>query len=672
MGHIPLLDELAAIAALGVIVTVVLARFQLPAVAGLLLAGAIAGPAGFKLVTSLEAIDVLAELGVVMLLFTIGPEFSLSRLTEVFRQVAVGGLLQVGLTTVVVLGASVAAGLSPGQGLFFGFVFALSSTAIVLRALTERRELDAPHGRFIVGTLIFQDLCVVPMVLVVPLLGSSAGTGNGVVSIGLALLKAAAVVVLVIVLARVVVPRALAQVDRSKSREVFLLAVLALCMGTAWVTSQAGLSLALGAFLGGMAVADTEYGHRAMGDMRPLRDTFMSLFFVSLGMLFDVRVVLERPLLVALLTGGFVFGKGLLATVSALVMRFPARVAWLAGVGLAQFGEFGFVLAQLGRQSHVVDAAALAPVMSAGILSMFFTPLLVRAAPHVTAGERLLAPLAKLLKTRSIDELDDAGAKEPPSGHVVIVGYGLTGRVLAEALGACGLKCVALELNADTVRAAREKGVEVYYGDATSPEALHHAHLETARALVLVMNDPSAAQRVIDTAKQVAPSVPILLRTRYLAEKPGLLAQGATDVVAEEVEGAVELLVRLLRWLQLPRNLIEQQVRQTRDATQTSERKLTIPRRTLGEMEALADLKLESFALGEGAPGVGQSAVSLNLRKQTGALMIALKRGATLVEQPDPTQPFQVGDVLFLVGSGAAIRAASALLHVPPRATSEA
>jgi CPA2 family monovalent cation:H+ antiporter-2 len=253
---------------------------------------------------------------------------------------------------------------------------------------------------------------------------------------------------------------------------------------------------------------------------------------------------------------------------------------------------------------------------------------------------------------------------------VVIVGHGVTGRVLAEALAACGLKSIGLELNADTVREARAKGVSVYYGDATSAEALHHAHLENARALVLVINDPSAAQRVIDTAKQVAPHVPILLRTRYLAEKPMLLGLGATDVVAEEVEGAVELLVRLLRWLQLPRNVIEQRVRETRDSTQTSERKLTIPRRTLGEMEALADLKLESFALPEGAPGVGQSAVSLNLRKQTGALIIALKRGATLVEQPDPTQPFQAGDVLFLVGSGAAIRAASAVLQPAPRVTS--
>jgi CPA2 family monovalent cation:H+ antiporter-2 len=668
MGHIPLLNELAAIAGLGVLVTILLARLRLPAVAGLLLAGALAGPAAFGLVTSIDAISVLAELGVVLLLFTIGLEFSLSRLREVFRQVALGGALQVGLTTAVVFGAGVALGQPPGRALFFGFVFALSSTAIVLRALTERRELDAPHGRFIVGTLIFQDLCVVPMVLIVPLLGPGASAGSAMVAIGLALLKAVAVVVTIVVLARFIVPWGLGHVDRSRSREAFLLAVLGLCMGTAWLTSQAGLSLALGAFLGGMAVADTEYGHRAMGDVLPLRDAFVSIFFVSLGMLFDIRTVVTQPWAVAGLTVAFVFGKGLVATCAAMVMRFPVRVAWLAGVGLAQFGEFGFVLAELGRHSNVVDAAMLAPVMAAGILSMFLTPLLVRGAPHISAGEKLLAPLAKLLKARSIEEIDALPAAELPEKHVVIVGYGVTGRLLAQALNACGVESIALELNADTVRVAREGGATVYYGDATSAEALSHAHLERARALVLVMNDPSAAQRVLATAKRVAPNVPILLRTHYLAEKSVLLARGATDVVAEEVEGAVELVVRLLRWMQVPRNVIEERVREAREATQTSERKLTIPRRTLGEMQVLADLKLESLTLPVASPAVGRSAVEMDLRRKTGALVIAVQRGAALLEQPDPNEAFASGDVLFLVGRGEAITAALQVLAPAPRA----
>ena len=662
MGHIPLLEELAAIAALGVLVTLVLSRLQLPAVAGLLLAGALAGPSAFGLVTSMDAISVLAELGVVLLLFTIGLEFSLSRLRDIFKQVALGGVLQVGLTTLAIALGAMALGQPAGRSVFYGFVFALSSTAIVLRALTERRELDAPHGRFIVGTLIFQDLCVVPMVLIVPLLAPGGSMGSAASGIALALGKAVAVVVAVIVVARLVVPVVFRWVDRARSREVFLLAVLGLCMGTAWLTSLAGLSLALGAFLGGMAVADTEFGHRAMGDVMPLRDAFVSVFFVSLGMLFDAHVVLAQPLLVAGLTVAFIFGKGLLATLSAVVMRFPVRVAWLAGVGLAQFGEFGFVLAQLGRQSGVVDAEGLAPVLAAGILSMFVTPLMVRAAPHVTAGEKLLSPLVKLLGARSIEEVDDTPGAETPSGHVVLVGFGVSGQLIAKALESCGVKYIALELNADTVRSARAQGATIYYGDATSPEALEHAHLGQARALVLVMNDPSAVQRVVATAARVAPKVPVLLRSRYLKEKAGLLALGAQDVVAEEVEGGIEMLVRVLRWLETPRNVIEKRLREARDATQTSERKITVPRRTFGEMQALADMKLERVSIEAGSPGDGHSAVELDVRKRTGALVIAVQRGAAVLEQPDPHAPFQQGDIVFLAGTGEAIRKATELL----------
>ncbi len=661
MGHIPLLDELAVIAALGVLVTVILSRLRLPTVAGLLFSGALLGPYGFQLVRSIHSIEILAEVGVVLLLFTIGLEFSLARLRSIFRQVALGGIIQVGLTTAAVAFVASSLGQPGRRSIFYGFVFALSSTAIVLRALAERRELDAPHGRFIVGTLIFQDLCVVPMVLVVPMLGANAQGGGMALGIGLALGKAALVVVLTILVARLVVPRALRWVAASRSREVFLLAVLALCVGTAWLTAQAGLSLALGAFLGGMIVADTEYGHRAMGDMLPLRDAFVSVFFVSLGMLFDPRVVLQKPLLVALLLFGFLVGKGFLATIAAMAMRFPARVAWLAGVGLAQFGEFGFVLARLGESTGVIDAEATRPLLAAGIASMFLTPVVVRVAPHLSAGERLLAPLERLIGVRSIDEADEAEA-HTLSGHVVIVGYGVAGKLAARALTACNVRHVVLELNAETVRAARAAREPVYYGDATSEEALGHAHIDKARALLLLMNDPQAAQRVVDTAKRLSPGLPILMRSHYLLEKQPLIDMGATDVVAEEVEGGVEILARLLRWLDMPRNIIDERIHEARATTQTTERRQTVPRRMLGEHEGLSDLKIESALVTEASPSVGRSAVDMAVRKKTGALIVAVRRGGKLLEQPDPHAPFEPGDIVYLAGTTNGVEEAVELL----------
>jgi len=659
MSHVQVVRELAIVAVLAVVVTVVLSRLRLPTVAGLLSAGAIAGPHGFRLSRSIDAIETLAEVGVVLLLFTIGLEFSLGRIRRILAQVALGGAVQVGSTVLIATGIVVALGQPLGLGILFGFLASLSSTAIVLRALAERRELEAPHGRFIVGTLIFQDLCVVPMAIVVPLLGTPSHPAAALASVFFALGKAGVLVLATIALARFVVPRLLRWVDASRSREVFLLAIVAMCIGTAWLTSLFGVSLALGAFLGGLVVADTEYGHRAMGDILPLRDTLVSFFFVSLGMLFDPRVMAREPVAVLAWLVGFVVAKGLIATVSALVMQFPARVAWLAGVGLAQFGEFGFVLAQLAEGSGLVDRETLQPVLTAGIASMFITPLLIRAAPHFTAGERLLAPLERLIGVRSIDEPD---AKPFAQDHVVIVGYGLAGRLTAGALGACSVPFVVLELNAEVVRAARSAGVPVYYGDATSAEALHHAHIGGARALVLLMNDPAALHRVVDTAKRIAPHVPILLRTRYLVDKDTLLAMGVREVVAEEVEGGVEIIARLLRWLETPRNVIDARIQEIRTGVQRSRRKQTLPRRFFAEHGPLREMKVESFLVRSGTIAAGCSAVDLELRSKTGALVVGLQRGDHLLDDLDPAAPFEIGDIVYLAGTSESIRAACTLL----------
>jgi monovalent cation:H+ antiporter-2, CPA2 family len=660
MGHIPLLDELAVIACVGVFVTVVLAWLRLPTVAGLLAAGAILGPNGLRLLRSVETIEQLAEVGVVLLLFTIGLEFSLSRLSHIWRQVVAGGSIQVGLT----IGAAMLVGSLLHQplesSLFYGFVFAMSSTAIVLRALTERREIDAPHGRFVVGALIFQDLCVVPMVLIVPLLGPGAHTGGAVTGIGIALGKAAFVVVGIVLVARLIVPRIFGWVTAVRSREVFLLAVIGICTSTAWLTAQAGLSLALGAFLGGMVVADTEYGHRAMGDMLPLRDLFTSIFFVSLGMLFDARSMVEQPLLVLGLLAGFLLAKGALATLAALAMGFPARVAWLAGVGLAQFGEFGFVLARLGRASDLVSDADIRTLLAAGVLSMFFTPLLVRVAPHIAAGERLLRPLERLLGARGVDECTPEDQKL--EGHVLVVGFGVAGRLVARALQACEQPYLVLELNAETVRKSRASGEPVYYGDAASVEALEHAGISRARALVLLMNDPQATIRVIEATRRAAPDVAVFVRSHFLAERANLLSLGATDVITEEVEAGMEVLAQVLRRLAVPRNVIEEQVAQARASTQMSVRPTSLPRRTLGVAEDLADLKIESVLLRNESYAVGRALAELALQSRTRALIVAVKRDGKLLDHLEPSDALRAGDIAFLVGSSRAVARAVFLL----------
>ena len=548
-----LLGELAVIGALAVVAAVGLRRIRVPATIGFLLVGSVAGPNALGLVGNTDDITEIAEVGVILLLFAIGLEFSLSRLRFIWRAVAVGGSIQVGATTAIAIIVLTGAGVSAERATIFGFVVALSSTVVVLRVLQARGELEAPHGRFTVGALIFQDLLVVPLTLLVPVLAGHEGSAVAV-EIGWALLRALLAVAAVLFVARALVPRLFATVDATRTREVFLLAVLSIALGFAWLMSEIGLSFALGAFLTGMLLADTDYGHRAITDVIPLRETFTSIFFVSLGMLVDWDVVLDDPVLLALIVAGLVPGKAVIATLAALAMRYPARAALRAGVYLAQFGEFGFVLLTLAASEGLLGPADVRLLVTAGVFSMVLSRLAMSLAGEMHAGEALLRPLERLLRVRGIDEPrpEDAAL----SGHVLVVGYGVAGGLVTRSLRSIGPPYVVLELDAQRVRDAREHGAPVYYGDITSREVIGHARVEAARALILLINDPAAVRRAIAAVREACPEVPILVRTHYVGDRDDLLRLGATEVVCEELEGGTEISGHLLRTLGVDRPAI--------------------------------------------------------------------------------------------------------------------
>lgn len=643
-----LLEEITLIATISVLVTLILGRLKLPVIAGLVLSGALVGPKGFSLAHDPEAIEIIAEVGVVFLLFTIGLEFSLSRLRHIFRQVALGGLLQVSVTAAVTTGISLSLGCTLPESITYGFVFALSSTALVLRTLSERNELDAPHGRFIVGTLIFQDLCIVPMVLIIPLLSQGLDNPETWKALGMAMGKAILMVVILFACSRKIVPWLFRAVDASRSNEVFILTVLCLCIGTAYLTSLTGLSLALGAFLAGMIVADTDFRHRAMGDILPLRDVFVSFFFVSLGMFFDFEVMMEKPGQVIWLLLAFLGGKGVLAILAASFMRFPPRAAWLAGVGLAQFGEFGFVILQLATREGVVSGEAVGPLLNAGILSMFLTPLLVYKAPHFTAGERALDPLAKLLRARSAEELEERTVGH--SDHVVIIGYGLAGQFLTSSLRELKIEVVALEMNSDNVRHGKELGDPVYYADATSEEALGHAHVESCRAVVIMINDHQATERVLATIDRLEVEVPVFVRTQFMRGSNALAHGGKNEVVACEVEGGLEVLSRVLRKLEIPRNLIVREIDRARQKTMSSDRDFSSDPLPLDEHTELRKLKVETLCLLPGSPAIGKTARELDLAEKTGVLVVAIGRGEKLLAHRLAEIRLEENDVIYCIG----------------------
>lgn len=651
--HLQFLADLAVIFLTAIAVVAALGRVGVPPVVGFLLAGVMVGPGGLKLVADPHQVQVLAEVGVALLLFTIGLEFSIARLGRIARYVVVGGGLQVLLTVLAAaLGAAVT-GHSLGVGLFWGYLAALSSTAIVLRALADREETAAPHGRFIIGVLIFQDLCIVPMMLTLPMLaGTAGGPGEVLWTLG----KAVAVVLAALIVARRGVPALLERVAATQRRELFLLAVLSIAIVVAGLTASTGLSLSLGAFLAGVVIADTDFVHQASNDVGPFRDTFASLFFVSIGMLFDPAVIAASPGPVVLVFTLLVLGKFVLATLAAMFMRFPARVAVTAGVGLAQVGEFSFVLLGAGKPLGLIDDAGADIFLAASVLSMIVAPLAVAASPRIAAGARLLRPLERLLKVR---EPTDAPEPAPAafSGHVIVAGLGAGGRFLLQSLRAARVPYVGVDLDPESIVEAREAGHPVRYGDIASPEVLDQVvEAGRARLLLLLLSDVEAARRAAAVSRRLHPDLPVILRVHRSREIVGDVS--GAEVVAEDYETSVEIAERALRRLGAPGDAVRAAIAASRAARDEAGRPI------VGAPALVGALALDSFAVVPGGRLAGSTVASCGLRQETGATIVAVARGGDVVTNPGPAYLLAPGDRVFVIGTYAQIERA-AVWHLP-------
>jgi CPA2 family monovalent cation:H+ antiporter-2 len=542
-GH-RLLFELFLLLAAGLVVSGILKRLGIPVIAGLLLAGVLIGPGGLRLVRGVEEVDRLSEVGVVLLLFGIGLELSLEKLGRLWRPILLGGTLQMGVTAASGALLAKALGQSLPQAVFAGFAVAISSTAVALRALQTRGEVDAPHGRLSLGILVFQDLAVVPIMLALPLLAGSGVTAAR--SAGL-LFKALALLVLAVLGARILVPRLMAFVARTRERELFTLAVLCVCLGTAWAASSAGVSLPLGAFLGGLVVAGTAFRHQAAAEVIPFREALTAVFFVSVGMSLDLQRLLGDARPVGLLLLALLFGKFVLMVAVGAFLRLPIRVAVLSGAALCQVGEFSFVLMRAARGTLLLDPLFDTRLTAAAVLSMALTPLLLAAAPHLAGVLGRLFPSGRTGQTAG----EETGLPEELQGHVVVAGYGLAGRALASALKGCDQPRVVVDLGLDNVRRAEEDGHPALFGDATLPEVLHRLGIRRARELVLLLNDPEATRRAVKAARREAPALFILARAPYVLDVEPLKAAGADEVVTGEAEAAAAVAERVLTRLRV-------------------------------------------------------------------------------------------------------------------------
>ena len=648
MNHdLLLLEDILILLLASLPIAFVCKRLRLPVIVGFIITGIVIGPSGLGLIKDAKAVESLAEIGVVLLLFTVGLELSLRRVLEMKRLVLLGGGLQVVLTTAMVTGAAYWLGRPINQAIFFGFLLALSSTAIVLKSYVDRAEIDSPHGRAGVGILLFQDLCLVPMMLLAPILGGREGSSAAGVAITLA--TAFGAIAAIVIAARVVVPRALHQIIRLRSPEVFVLFIVLVSLGTSWITAQFGLSLALGAFIAGLVLSESEYSHQIVADILPFRDVFNSIFFMSIGMLLSLSFLWSNPLAVLTLCVAVILAKALLTLASVRLLGYSLRVSTMAAVGIAQVGEFSFILAKVGIDQQLLSGDDYQRFLAVAIISMIATPFLIGAAPRIGYGvQSLLSPDSAL--EPSMMGFSPKG--EELVGHVIVIGYGLNGRNLSRVLRRVGISYVVLELNAELVASASNAGEPVRYGDSTRREVLHSLNLERARILVLAISDPIAARRTVAVAREMNPHIHIIVRTRYMSELSDLYKLGADQVIPEEFETSIEIFSRVLREFGIARQTIHLQVEEIRREGYQMLRLPSAPVVELGDIAgALGAASTETLVIGRSDRAAGKTLAELDLRRTTGATVVAVVRGSQTEINPGAEFRLDAEDIVVLLGS---------------------
>lgn len=556
------LQPVLILLAIAVLAVVIFRQLRLPPMLGYLLAGVIIGPHALGWIPDDEETRYLAEFGVVFLMFSIGLEFSLPKLVTMKRIVFGFGTAQVFFTILFVMAVAWVLGLDWRVGLALGFALSMSSTAIVIKMLAERLELNSDHGRQIIGVLLFQDLAVVPFLIIIPVLGSAVDGGDidYTVVFAIALLKAMAVLSLILFFGQRLMRPWFQMVARQRSSELFVLNVLLITLGLAWLTEIAGLSLALGAFLAGMLISETEFRYQVEDDIKPFRDILLGLFFITIGMLLDIHVVIESFLWVAVILIALIVLKVILITGLSRLFGANSTVAAKTGMNLAQGGEFGFVLLAQAGAIGLVENAILQPVLAAMVLSMFIAPFIIehseRMAQHFYSNEWM---------HRAMQITNIVAQTMVEDDHVIICGYGRSGQNISRLLEKESISFIALDLDPQRIHDATNAGESVVYGDAARREVLIAAGLLRAKVLIVSYTDTVSALKILSHVQAVRPDLPVVVRTHDDSDIDLLKEAGATEVVAEIMEGSLMMVSHALMFLDVPSSQILRCLRQTRE-----------------------------------------------------------------------------------------------------------
>jgi len=649
-----LLANVDVILGFAIFILTIFYRFQVPPVLGFLVTGILIGPSGLGILNGGESV-LNADLGIIFLLFTIGVDLSLKELWKMKKDLILGGTLQIILTTAVVFIICSAIGFSPATSTFLGFLISLSSTAIVLKVLQEKNEVYTPHGKTSLAILIFQDLAIVPLILITPLLAGSSVSFEG--SLSTIFIKGSLIILVFILSAKFLVPRIFYYVGRTGSKELFLVSVVFICLSAAIFTSSIGLSLALGAFLAGIIISGSQYSQQAMGNIIPLRDMFMSFFFVSVGMLLNIGYLRDNLLVIVIAAIVLITLKSIVCAATTFLLGRPLRTTILAGLALSQVGEFSFVLSRLGLEYSLLTDEIYQTFLAVSIITMGVTPFVINAsykpADFIVKMASGTAFGMKLVKGFYSESLDEENTEPEMKDHLIVVGFGFSGKTISAAAKAAGIPYIIVETNPDIVKEEKMKGERIYYGDATFGAVLEHAGIKNARVLITGISDAAATRKIVQIAKELNPNVCIIAKVRDLQEMKHLNALGADEIIPEEYETSVEIFVRLLEKYLVPQESIDKLVNDVRANGYRMLRKLSV------------DTGIDSgFSIKDGLPGIdiqvvkvgrssnfdGKTLADLQFRKKHGVTVLSVRRGSDLIYTPEGNFQLKAKDACILLG----------------------
>lgn len=655
-----LLTDFDIIIGLSIFILLIFYRLGIPMVVGFLLTGIIVGPHGIGVVSSVEEVELVADIGVILLLFTIGAELSLKDLWEIKRSVLIGGPLQVILTIIATYFFAVKMGINNASAFFLGFLISSSSTAIILKQLQARSELYTPHGRISLGILIFQDIIIVPMMLLTPVLAGSVTQFTG--SITYLVLKAISIVGLVLLSARLLIPKLLYQITKTRNRELFLLSIIFIGLSIAWITANVGISLAFGAFLAGLIISESDYSHQALGNLMPFKDLFMSIFFVSIGMLLDIDHVFNNFTWLVLVALMVIILKSIISSAVTSILGFPLKTAIFVGVLLGQVGEFSFVLSKVGLDFGLLDMNTYQSFLAISIITMGTTSTLIQLSPQI-ADVVLKAPLPMKLKNGYTANVY-SNKEEELQDHAIIVGYGFNGKTISNATKASDIPYIILEMNPETVKNEKAKGENIIFGDASQASILEHVNIQKARVMVIGISDPLSTRKIIDIAKHLNPNIYVIARTRFIKEMPTLYNLGADEVVPEEYETSIEIFTRLLERYMIPHDEIEKFIEKIRSDGYKMLRSFSGEITSADKIHSsLPGIQMITVKVENSCYMAEKTLAETELRTKYAVTLLAIQRNKELITNPSATSLIKTNDLCIIMGTPNDISKARALFN---------